>query len=291
MKPTRILVQRRAAIGDVIMSTGVVRELKKRHENSEIYMATDFPEPYRNNPYISGIVSVAAVKSHIAEFDIYINLDDAYEHNPQQHYLDSYFIRAFGSKMPDQHVELFPDATDQARVRALMSNAEKKYIVVHMRNWHWAAKNITLDTWLSVFELLFEQRADFNVVCVGGSTDYYIEHPLFIDARGTTSQQIKLLCDHARCFAGIDSGPYHCASASDTHIIALLTHLHPERILPYRHWEFGWHATAVQTEEDCRGCNDLQQTPVRQLQCVKGDYRCSGNWDIQRIANTILGTL
>jgi ADP-heptose:LPS heptosyltransferase len=40
--------------------------------------------------------------------------------------------------------------------------------------------------------------------------------------------------DNARCFVGIDSGPYHIAAASKTHIISLHTHLLPERIAPQK---------------------------------------------------------
>ena len=52
-QPINILVQRRAAIGDVIMTTGIVRELKRRYgNNANVDVATDFAEAYRNNPNI-----------------------------------------------------------------------------------------------------------------------------------------------------------------------------------------------------------------------------------------------
>ena len=53
-RPIQILVRRRAALGDVIMSTGVVRELKKRY-NCVIDIATEFPNVYDNNPYVRAI--------------------------------------------------------------------------------------------------------------------------------------------------------------------------------------------------------------------------------------------
>ena len=46
-RPIQILVRRRAALGDVIMSTGVVRELKKKYNNNcEIDVATEVLEVY-----------------------------------------------------------------------------------------------------------------------------------------------------------------------------------------------------------------------------------------------------
>ena len=62
-KALNILVKRRAAIGDVILTTGVVRELKNRYkDDANIYVATDCLEVYKNNPHVRGVVPVDAVK-------------------------------------------------------------------------------------------------------------------------------------------------------------------------------------------------------------------------------------
>lgn len=292
-KPIEILVRRRAAIGDAIMATGVVRELKLRYgENARIHVATEFMEVFRNNPHISSIFHTDHMPD-VKEFDVCINLDDAYELNPTNHYVDSYFYRAFGNTNFDKSVELFPDAGDRLAIDRDLEEIDGKFITVHMRQWHWSAKNIGLNTWFAVFEKLFEATTDFKIVCVGGPTDFAVQdHPLFLNRVGKyNSQQMKLLMDHARCFVGIDSGPFQCAAASNTHIVATLTHLHPDRILPYRNGQFGYNCTPVQSLEDCRGCNDNQQRPVRQLQCIKGDFRCANNFDTQQIADAILKQL
>lgn len=292
-RPVQILVRRRAAIGDVIMSTGVVRELKKQYgDNAEIHVATEFMEVYRNNPHIASIYHTDHMPE-LSKFDLFINLDDAYELNPTQHYVDNYFYRTFGTLEYDRSVELFPDANDRTVVEQDLKEIGNKFIVVHMRQWYWAAKNIELKIWFDVFEKLFTQTIDFKIVCVGGATDFAVkEHELFVDLTGKyNSQQLKYLMDRARCFVGIDSGPFQCAAASSTHIVALLTHLHPDRILPYRNGIKGYKCTAIQTDIDCRGCNDKQQRPVRQLNCVHGDFRCSKEFDADKIASVILDQL
>jgi ADP-heptose:LPS heptosyltransferase len=293
-KPINILVQRRAAIGDVIMTTGVVREIKRKYgTDANIDVATDFAEPYRNNPHIRNIFPVDQVPDVKSRWDLYINLDDAYEFNPTEHYVANYFYRAFADTTRNMSVELFPTDEDRAQVDQLIKDEiGTKFIVVHLRNWHWTAKNISMDVWLEVFGKLFEERADFKIVCVGGNTDHYVEHPLFVDVRGKlNSQQIKHLCDHACCFAGVDSGPFQCAAASSTHIIALLTHLDPGCIMPHRKFELGYNSTAIVTEEDCRGCNKNQQRPVRQLICEKGNTPCNANFDVDVITQAILRQL
>jgi ADP-heptose:LPS heptosyltransferase len=290
-RPINILVQRRAAIGDVIMSTGVVRELKRLYGNTaEIDIATDFMEVYRNNPHIRNIIPVQAADP--SKYDVYINLDDAYEYNPTEHYVKNYFYRAFADTTKNMSVELFPSDEDKRIVDQDREEIGEKFIVVHMRNWHWTAKNITLDVWMDVFAQLFEKTVDFKIVCVGGATDHFVDHPLFFDARNRyNSQQLKYLCDHACTFVGIDSGPFQCAAASDTHIIALLTHLDPGCIMPHRRYELGYNSTAITTNEDCRGCNRDQVRPVSQLICKKGNTPCNNNFDTKLIADAILRQL
>lgn len=283
----QILVRRRAALGDVLMSTGVVRELKKRYQ-CEIDVATEFPNVYDNNPYVRAIYHTNAMPDPAA-YDLYINLDDAYELNPLNHYLDSYFYRAFGTSAVDNKTpELFPTELDVDIVNLFFQDNEiDDYIVVHIRQWYWPLKNMSWDTWYAVFERLFTERTDFKIICVGTVHDGYVEHPLFVDARDQLNiQQQKLLMDHAKCFVGIDSGPYHIAVASRTHIISLHTHLLPERIVP-QHKPY----TAIKAEIDCVGCNDIQQRPIRQVVCKHGDFRCKDNFNAERIANNILEIL
>lgn len=284
-QPLNILVQRRASIGDVIMTTGVVRELKKRYgSNANIDVATDYVGVYKNNPHIRNIFPVDQIPPVNNRYDIYYNLDDAYELNPYTNYIDAYFYRVFGSINLDKSVELF-DTPEDATV------IEGNYIVVHLRNWHWQAKNIDLQVWFDVFAQVFEEYPDLKIVCAGGSTDHFIDHPNFIDAREKTSQQLKSICDGAQCFVGIDSGPFWCAAASQTQVIALLTHLLPERIMFDRKRDYMYNATAIQTQEDCAGCNDRQARPIRQIVCEKTNFPCTQNFDTSAIALAILKTL
>ena len=286
-QPINILVQRRAAIGDVIMTTGVVRELKARYgDNANIDIGTDFAEVYRNNPYVRNVIPVDQLPN-VNRWDLYYNLDDAYELNPENHYIDNYFYRVFGTVDLDRSVDLFPSSEDQTTVLNFQyQNELDKYIVVHLRNWHWQAKNISMDVWFDVFAKLFEVKTDFKIVCIGGQTDHFVDHPLFVDARDQFNmQQLKHLCNSASAFVGIDSGPFQCAAASSTHVIGLLTHLLPERIMPFKN------ATAIPTREECRGCNDRQARPVRQVVCQHGDYRCTNNFDTDAIAQAILTQL
>ena len=292
-QPINILVQRRAAIGDCVMTTGVIRELKQQYgQNSNIDVASDVLEVYRNNPHIRAVVPINAVTDPQV-YDVYINLDLAYELNPHNHLVDSMFYRAFGRNTFNRAVELFPDEQDRNIVDQLLKDIDAPFIVVHMRNWHWSAKNITMAVWLNVFVKLFEARTDFKIVCVGSKSDGFVdEHPSFVDARDQLNlQQQKHLCDHARCFVGIDSSPYWAAAASQTHIVSLSTLFRNEQVMPYRDRTVGHNCTPITTQEDCAGCWETLPTPVRQPYCKKGTTPCNNNFDIEDIANAILKQL
>lgn len=287
---TKILVKRRAALGDVVMSTAVVRELYKRHRGAcDITVETEFPLVYKNNPYIVELRNWG--ECNLADYDVVYNLDDAYENNPANHFVDSMTRRVFMSASVDHSVDLHPDEQDKHLVDADIKEIGP-FFAVHMRNWHWALKNIDIDVWCDIFAKVFESTVDYKIVVVGGPTDLTLEHPLIFDARARyTPQQLKYLLDSAKCFVGIDSGPFQIAGASDTHIIGLLTHNPPEYIMPIRHLDPTWNHTAIQANVDCVGCNVDQQTPVRQVVCKHGDYRCNKSWDTDKIAQAILAQL
>jgi hypothetical protein len=60
-KSNQILVRRRAALGDVIMSTGVIRELKNRYL-CEIDVATEFPNVFLNSDAVICAAMISCLK-------------------------------------------------------------------------------------------------------------------------------------------------------------------------------------------------------------------------------------
>ena len=95
-QPCRILVDRRKAVGDVIMITPVLRELRKRYgDEAYIQVVTEEIIVLENNPDIDAVISPADM-SREDRWDYYLNLNDAYELNVTSHYVDSYLYRAFG---------------------------------------------------------------------------------------------------------------------------------------------------------------------------------------------------
>jgi len=289
-KKIDILVRRSAALGDVIYTTGVIRELYKQYQgDARITVQTDFPDVFTNNPYVHHVVSCSTGLT-VSEFDIYYNLDNCYEYNPANHYLDSYFYRVFGDHKLVRDTELHPSDADRAEVDKDLDFIGDKFIAVHMRQWHWELKNIKQEVWFNLFERIFSERVDYKIVFVGGSADGHIDHPLMINTCGRYNpQELKHLLEHAACFVGIDSGPYAIATTTKTPIVAMLSHMPPSTIIPIRDNREGNNTQVIQADVSCVGCYERQQRPVSQIVCERGDYACNSLWNTDRVSQAILG--
>jgi hypothetical protein len=91
----KILVIRSGALGDVILATGIVRELNKFYSGQcSIDVATEYPEVFKNNPYVSLVINKSSVNH--SDYDQVIDLDLCYEMVPNQHVLDAYSKKVFG---------------------------------------------------------------------------------------------------------------------------------------------------------------------------------------------------
>ena len=295
--PIKILVRRRAALGDVIVATGAIRELKTMYgDNCVIDVATQHPVVFDNNPHINSVIKISEGDdpARLASlYDVFYNLDDTYELNPTGHFADNYFYRMFGKTDMDKSMELWITDNQSKVVDDFVKTIGGDFIAVHMRRWHWELKNIDPVIWVDVFDKVFAAKPNIKIVCVGGGTDFYPEgNPQVIDARHINSPgALSYLLDHAKCFVGIDSGPFHIAGASETHIVALLSHMYPEKVLPFRNGEIGHECTVIQASVKCVGCHSRQQRPVRQIVCERGDYACNKLWDTSAIADAIVSQL
>lgn len=286
--PVKILVRRRAALGDVVICTGIFRELKRRYsEMAKIDVVTEWPQVFAHNPNINQIFNVNMMPD-IADYDIYFNLDDAYELNPIDHTADNYFYRVFGTTDLDKSMELFVDEKTSGVIDQVIKKIDADYICVHMRNWYWDLKNIKSEVWHGVFEQLHEKHPGLKILAVGGNSDLVLDLPYMIDVRSLFQPgDLRYLMDHAKCFVGIDSAPFHIAGASKTGIVALLSHMHPNKVLPFRNGEMGWGCQVVQAQVDCLGCHSRQPRPVRQITCERGDFACNRLWDVDAIVSAV----
>ena len=281
---TRILIDRRAALGDLVMITPVLREVRRRHPAAFIQVVTQEPGVLKNNPHVN-LVCQPAEMAKSDPWDLYVNLNDAYEKNVTSHYIDSYLHRAFGDDVEGiaRSPEMFPTAEEKENVDEALAEIGSEYIVVHMRRWAWENKNIDLDTWSAFFTRLQETHPDVKIVSVGAKYDYTVPDnaSCYVNLVGQLSLgEIQYLISRAKAFVGPDSGPFHIASTTSTPIVALISHLMPEQILPWRDEEFGKGVSVVLSDVPCTGCYARQKPPVNNLTCDnETQFICAKKFD------------
>jgi ADP-heptose:LPS heptosyltransferase len=281
---SRILIDRRMALGDVIMVTPVVREFRKRYPDAFIQVVTEKPEVLANNPAVDATVKPTEMKAG-DPWDVYVNLNDAYETNVTSHYVDSMIYRAFGEDKGsiDRSLSVYETEEERQAVDEAIEQIGGDYIVLHMRRWAWENKNVDLEIWMAFITRLEEKYPDLRFVTVGADYDYKLPavKPNWIDLSQQLSLgEIKHLISHAKLFVGMDSGPYHIACTTDTPILLLSSHLAPEQILPWRDGEFGKNCAVVKSDVPCLGCYARHTPPVRVLTCEnEKEWACAKAFD------------
>jgi len=299
-QPCRILVDRRKAVGDVIMITPVLRELRKRYGNDAyIQVVTEEIIVLENNPDIDKAI-LPADMSREDRWDYYLNLNDAYELNVTSHYVDSYLYRAFGQDIDAIDRTLTLVTTDEERdaVEELKKDINPRYVVFHMRKWAWENKNIDPTTWTMVMAWIEASYPDVTMISVGAQYDSRMPHGQGIRYVDMVEQlslgEIRHLIDGAEFFIGGDSGPYHIACTTSTPIVAMLSHLAPEQILPWRDGEFGKDVHVVQSKVACVGCYARQTPPVSNLVCEQPadqQWLCNKSFDFNQITQELKSIL
>jgi heptosyltransferase III len=296
-RATRILVDRRKAVGDVIMITPVLRELRKQYgPDAFIQVVTEEVNVLENNKHIDQVVAPQGMKSS-DPWDLYINLNDAYEYNVRSHYVDAYLYRTFGNNIENIDRTLVLETTEEEKqsVDEAIAEINAPYMVFHMRRWAWENKNMDPAMWTMLMAWAEAAYPTMKIISVGSQYDMKVPSGLdstrYVDLVDQLSLgEIRHLIANARAFVGGDSGPYHIACTTDTPIVALLSHLAPEQILPWRDGEFGKNVHVVNSQVPCTGCYARQKTPVRNLICEQPkekEWLCNRSFDFQEITSTL----
>lgn len=291
----KILVRRMGALGDVVLTTPVLRKLRLEHPDAEIAVQTGYPTVYYDNPHVNFLLHPATgevlrrvedvtvdeinkmgderikrYQDH--DFDQVINLDMSYENWPDMHIVQAYMLEAFGSVMEgssdNYQQELFFDR------KPLWTKKPKSTVAVHATMAGWTNRTLPRQTWYQVIQLLTD--LGMTIILVGTARDNiegfpgtprYLTPDLHLQAR---------VIDSVDCFVGSDSGLLHVAGATDTPIVGVFTSVHPRYRLPYRPG-LGDSCTAVMPVElDCLGCHGRRPPPVTTEACERGDNACVG---------------
>lgn len=286
-----ILINRQSAGGDVLMTSPIVRKIyqdRKGHCNIDFFVHPECRAYLGANPYLRNIYTGLPNASAISKYDIIYNLDLVYEKNPSIHAVDAYAMYAFGYCDFDRSLELYTTAEEQEQGCEIHKNLGN-FVVLHQRRYAWPSRNIPEKFWQGVVKFLLE-NTDLYIVQVGSTHEPVITgNNRLIDARGQLSiGELKEVISHARLYLGVDSGPAHVASATNTDMIVLYTSVREEYRRPLRsHGKF----IPVAANIECYGCHAKNPTPCTTFICHRGDIECVNRFDHNEVAKLALSLI
>jgi ADP-heptose:LPS heptosyltransferase len=261
----RILVKRAGALGDVIMTTGVVRALHQKYNGDcEIDVDTRHPAVFARNPYVTNL-------GQSGQYDRVIDLDLAYELRPSVHTITAYADKA-GVDKNLCRIEMFPNEADYTTISKL--ELPNEFVSVHMRNHFWPNRNLPADFWMDLMGHIIGQT-DMAVVVVGGGSDLQfgdIPGKLINTVNKLDLHQSVALFERSTAYIGVDSGSYHIAACTNVPIVGLFTAFKSEYREPIG--RLGKHVN-IASNIDCYGCAETMPAPIVTYKCNRGDELCT----------------
>ena len=281
----RILLNRMGALGDVILTTPIVRKLfQDRDGFCSITVRTHHPEVFRGNPYVASVLT-GVDEYRPADFDVAFNLDLVYERNPACHILEAYGFHVFGNASFARQCELFAEPDDTLPAKQLQQQCASNYIVIHMRRTMQSSRNLPEAWWLSLIGGLLTTTAH-TVVQIGMSNELaFGGHTRLIDLRGKLSiHALQQVIAGSLFYLGVDSAPFHVAATTDVNMAIFFTTARAEYRKPSRP-RGGFQALAPAIE--CYGCQEVMPLGSTLVSCARGDEECVNRFDAQRVLDII----
>jgi ADP-heptose:LPS heptosyltransferase len=277
----RILIRRTGALGDVILATPVVRQLRVWNPDADIAVQTACPDVFRDSPHRLTMLRPGPLPyPWTEEGGVYrtIDLDLAYERRPLMHVVEAYMAEAFGDpgNPGDRRQELF-----YRRPRNWPSNS--RIVAIHAAKAGWRNRTLPEGTWKAVAAGV--KAAGFTPLLVGTMRDALPQSGISAFHSGDLLVQTGVI-SRCACFVGSDSALLHAAGATDVPIVGVFTCVPPELRMPQR--GPGFRAGTVVPDLSCVGCHVRRPTPATFESCERGDVACVGAVDPHAVVEAIL---
>lgn len=208
-----IYIRRSYAIGDVLLTTPIIRAIAKSNPLSPIYVQTDFPEIFKHNPYVQ-----EAAKNfppvRLTPFNhgdhpdgrVCIDLDGSYENMPMTHIVHAYEAKARtllpGLAPVELRTELHPTDADKTWASNIWNTSgNERLALIGSDLTTWRGKNWPGERFSQIRHRL--ERAGWKTLSVGSKGQEL----------QTTIHQLAAIMGAAKLFIGNDSFCMHAAQA------------------------------------------------------------------------------
>jgi ADP-heptose:LPS heptosyltransferase len=268
-------VKRGAALGDVLLTTPILRAIKRRYPLSKITFYTACPGVLENN------LDVDQIKDHndTGRHERLLDLDLYYESRPEMHIIDAYAEKV-GMEIPRDKLHIFPRDNDYKRAEKLMGAYPGPYAVINAGRTAWPGRNWTKKK----FDILAERLSrDIQLVSVGNNA-FDLECKSVYDLRSSLSLlALAALMRGAKYFVGIDSLPMHLAQAADIPTVGLFGCIDPA----YRMLDRSHMIGVIAEDVGCLGCHHYLPAPRTSSECYRKDPICMKRIEVGQVQQAI----
>jgi len=205
-----LVLIRTGELGDVLMCSAVVREIKRRNPKCRITFVTKYPEVLRHNPYIDQCIPIEEASERLPRGGIYLN----YElYIPPSLHLIQYLGARVGLKNVPHELSCFVDPGLREYFSHKFSDLPRPWVVVHRRAGEWTPnKNWPDSYWDQLIPLICRNASVIELGTQTAGTLFSEKNYLSLAGKTSIEEMAAIisLCD---LLVGPVSGPMHIAKA------------------------------------------------------------------------------
>jgi ADP-heptose:LPS heptosyltransferase len=225
-------------MGDIINITPTIKYFSRCH-NQKLYLETNLPHLFKNNPYIEKIYDVNRGEKMPSDVSVYnCNIHNNNENQKQIRKMSmfDYYATSLGFQLlpEERNLEFYPDPLD-------IVLPEGKYIVFNP-SITWPSRTWDKEKWEELAEKVI--NLGFKVVVDGKDISYdddelktfhSISNPNIINtANKLNLSQLWHLLQNSFAVVTLDTGMLHFAGTTDTNIVELGSAIHHYYKTPWR---------------------------------------------------------
>lgn len=251
-----ILFNRISGLGDILMITAIVDEIRKQYPDAHISYRTNHPELLEDNPDIDEIIKSDSPFKDNGEYDKVIDLDFCVESGlvdsrgkvTEEDYMNvtriKLFFKAAGLETPEYpKMKYVIKPEEEQYARNMIKTLKGGHTVVYSLNSVSAIRTYPIDLSIEVIKSLLEHH--INVIVIGNNyeiwgkypdnfNDYYFKHikefnkEYFLDMTDKTSvREMLALIGNSNLTISSDTGVLHATYAIEIPGIGLFGNINP----------------------------------------------------------------
>ena len=213
-RASRLDVARQKGLGDVLLCTPALRELKRQNPSCAIRFFTDFVPLLKGLPYIDEVHPIAAAPAEVRQL--------GYEGcTPPRGHLAKIIGDQLGVHVTDVKPDCVSDPELVASYRCLLQAFPKPHVIILRRASAWTPnKDWPHEYWNVVVEEVSRMGTAIEIGSV--ASEAVQPSGSYLDLRQKTSlEQLAALISIADLYIGPVSGPMHIAAATATPAVVI----------------------------------------------------------------------